>query len=281
MCFQFQANGPHRGGVLMSMKAAWLILFAFSAIFCARGQESPLPRFEVASVKPIDLRARNAIDIKVAPGGRVIITAATLIQLIAGAYGGLQMYQISGPPWIASEMYDIQAEPPEDDYGKQPTTLVLGRRVPEIAALRLRALLIDRFHLSTHFEIKDHTVYDLITAKGGPKMKAGDPSAACAGGLMIGGGTFHSTSCSMAWFADRLARFAFQTDVFDKTGLAGVYDFRIDFTPTGPFAPASAESDSGTPSLFTALQGLGLKLEARKASMKMVIVDHVEKPGAN
>jgi uncharacterized protein (TIGR03435 family) len=118
-------------------------LLAISAISAAGTQDSTLPRFEVASVKPIDLRARNAIDIQVVPGGRVIITAATLIQLIAGAYGGLQMYQISGPPWITSEIYDVQAEPPEDDYGKQPTTLVLGRRVPEITALRLRALLID------------------------------------------------------------------------------------------------------------------------------------------
>jgi uncharacterized protein (TIGR03435 family) len=110
-------------------------------------------------------------------------------------------------------------------------------------------------------------------------MKSGDPNTPCVGGLMVGGGTFHSTSCTIAWFADRLARFAFQTDVFDKTGLAGVYDFKIDFTPTGRFAPESADSDSGTPSLFTAVQVLGLKLQARKAPMKMVIVDHVEKPG--
>jgi hypothetical protein len=42
-----------------------------------------------------------AIDIKVVPS-RVIVTAASLLQLIAGAYGGLRMYQVCGPPWIAS-----------------------------------------------------------------------------------------------------------------------------------------------------------------------------------
>lgn len=98
MRLQFQANGTQRRGVLMAMRAVPLILLAISAISAAAAQDSTLPRFEVASVKPIDLHARNAIDIRVVPGGRVIITAATLTQLIAGAYGGLQMYQISGPP---------------------------------------------------------------------------------------------------------------------------------------------------------------------------------------
>lgn len=94
------------------------LLLALLAV--PQAADDRLPEFEVASVKPIDLRARNAIDIKVVPGGRVIITAASLLQLIAGAYGGLQMYQVSGPPWIASEAYNIEAEPPEDDYGSSP-----------------------------------------------------------------------------------------------------------------------------------------------------------------
>jgi uncharacterized protein (TIGR03435 family) len=43
-------------------------------------------------------------------------------------------------------------------------------------------------------------------------------------------------------------------------------------------APAVAPaSDPGSGSLFTSIQALGLKLEPRKAPMKMIVVDHIEK----
>lgn len=259
-----------------------MIVPVLLALAAATPPQDPLPQFEVASVRPIDLKARNAIDIKVTPSGRMIVTAASVLQLIAGAYGGLEMYQVIGPPWISSEAFNIDAEPPENDYGQLPTVKVLGRQVPEKTALRLRALLIARFQLRTHFETRDRTAYDLVIAKGGPKLKPADASKKWNGGLMQGGGKIVAESCSMAWLADRLARMVLRTDVTDKTGLTGVYDFQLEFAPTGPFAPASADSDvSSAPSLFTAVQALGLKLEAHKRPIQVVVVDHVEKPSAN
>jgi len=80
----------------------------------------------------------------------------------------------------------------------------------------------------------------------------------------------------MPWLANLLARLVFETDVFGKTGLTGAYDFKLEFAPIGPNSPAESDP-SGSPSLFSAVQSFGLKLDARKAPMKFLIVDHVDK----
>jgi len=79
-------------------------------------------------------------------------------------------------------------------------------------------------------------VYDLVLAKNGPKLKEGVPNGAAdgfCGGFRIG--SIEAKSCYMSWLANLLARFAFETDVFDKTGLTGVYDFQNFLRPNGPF----------------------------------------------
>src|SRR5262249_43050386 len=70
--------------------------------------------------------------------------------------------------------------------------------------------------------------------------------------------------------------------VIDKTGLTGVFDIHLAFTPDlGSAADPAASSDLG-PSVFTALQEqLGLKLESAKAPVSMLVIDRVEKPSAN
>ena len=259
---------------------AWL---AAAPLQDAKPQDAPLPEFDVASIKPIDLKARNAIDLKFLPSGRLIITAASVQQLIAAAYGGLQLYQVTGPAWISSEFYNLEAEGSENDNGQQAMVTAMGRPVPLKTMLRLRSLLFARFHLQAHFEERDHTVYDLLVAKGGPKLSPPkNPTDRCSGGVMKGAGSIIGENCNMSWLADRLARFIFQTDVFDKTGLDGGYDFSFKFEPLGALAQPTADADAaGLPSLFTALQSAGLKLEARKTPVKTLVVDRVSKPSAN
>ena len=89
--------------------------------------------------------------------------------------------------------------------------------------------------------------------------------------------------------------------VLDKTGLDGLYDFELTFSPEGlesPFgrglplpppgagAPAGSASAAPTasdplPSLFTAIQELGLKLESAKGPVEVLVIDSVEKPTEN
>jgi uncharacterized protein (TIGR03435 family) len=77
--------------------------------------------------------------------------------------------------------------------------------------------------------------------------------------------------------------FAYTVDrpVIDKTGLAGVYNFSMDFSyrPLSATQPEGAASEPTSPDIFTALQKqLGLKLEAGRGPIRELIVDHVEQP---
>jgi uncharacterized protein (TIGR03435 family) len=135
--------------------------------------DARLPEFEVASLKPIGPEVRGGIDIKVFPGGRMVATAVTIQQLLAGAYGGLQIYQVVGPAWIEDARFNIEATSPENDFGQPPFVTALGRQVSLKTMLRLQALLIARFNLKMHFETREHNAYDLMVAKNGPKLQEG------------------------------------------------------------------------------------------------------------
>jgi uncharacterized protein (TIGR03435 family) len=85
--------------------------------------------------------------------------------------------------------------------------------------------------------------------------------------------------------ADRLSTILGRT-VVDKTGLTGVYDIELTYTPdpdTGQqLAPGQPPADLSGPSLFTAMQEqLGLKLEGGKGPVEVIAIDSAEKPTAN
>jgi uncharacterized protein (TIGR03435 family) len=65
--------------------------------------------------------------------------------------------------------------------------------------------------------------------------------------------------------------------VIDRTGLAGEFNFELEFAPFDSESPA----DSTAPSLFTALQELGLRLETTKAPLDALVIDHAERPSEN
>jgi uncharacterized protein (TIGR03435 family) len=69
--------------------------------------------------------------------------------------------------------------------------------------------------------------------------------------------------------------------VVDRTGLTGAFDFELTFAPqpgVGSADPAAGAVERA-PSVFVALQDqLGLKLEARKAPVDVLVVDRIERP---
>jgi uncharacterized protein (TIGR03435 family) len=77
--------------------------------------------------------------------------------------------------------------------------------------------------------------------------------------------------------------------VVDNTGLKGYYDFKLEYVMTGPAGPPAPAADGGDlpprvegPSIFSALrEQLGLKLEARKGPVEIIVIDHIEKPSSN
>ena len=93
----------------------------------------------------------------------------------------------------------------------------------------------------------------------------------------------------MADFAGVMQTAVLDRPVVDQTGLSGRFDFELKWTPDefqfGGLrikVPPPTENPDAPPDLFTAFQQqLGLKLEATKASVEILVVDHVEKPSEN
>jgi uncharacterized protein (TIGR03435 family) len=165
--------------------------------------------------------------------------------------------QVYGPDWLASERFDIVAKTES------------GKPQPEMLA----AALSERFKLTVHRETKEMTVYALVAAKNGPKLKKGEPGE---GDTTSRRGHLTATRTSMAGLARFLAgpNVRLGRLVVDKTGLEGVFDFTLDWTPEN----GDRKNADAPPSIFEALQEqLGLKLDAQKGPVEVLIVDHAEK----
>jgi uncharacterized protein (TIGR03435 family) len=99
-------------------------------------------------------------------------------------------------------------------------------------------------------------------------------------------GTAIEVSAFASFLVNQLGR-----PVTDKTGLSGLFDFKLQWTPgpeqiPGPFTPLGPSDappeDPSRPSLFSALQEqLGLRLESTKGPVEVVVVDSAQKPTDN
>jgi len=147
--------------------------------------------------------------------------------------------------------------------------------------LMLRSLLADRFKLVVHREMRDQPIYGLVVAKGGPKLK---PSTADNFSARFVNGRFEIQHSSMerlaTWLYDPQGRgrpTVADRPVLDRTGLPGFFDFILDWTPE-TVQPNQAATG---PSLFTALEELGLKFQSEKAALEFFVIDHAERPSEN
>jgi len=230
--------------------------------------QSTLPSFEAASIKPSSPDSQLKIDF--APGGRLIVSHATLRFLIKIAYDTSDDQLSGGPGWINSTRFDIEAKP------STPTSGNLQIR------LRLQRLLAERFQLRMRKEQKPMPIFALVTAKNGPKMK--EDSTMGDSGLKTGSGRgiLTATRVDMPTLAQFLSEGQTGRPIQDMTGLHGTYDFRLEWTPD-PTAPGTTPpADPSGISIFTALQQqLGLRLEARKGSEDYFVVTRAELPSAN
>jgi bla regulator protein BlaR1 len=263
------------------------------------------PAFDVTSVKPNN-SGSGRILMQQVPGGGWNGTNVTLGMLIRMA-NQLQDNQIvGGPKWLFADRYDVLGK------GSAP-----GREGPFFP--KLKTLLADRFGLVVHTEKRELPMYALVLArrdgKLGPKLApstadCAPPAPAPGGrgeqppprpfvmpgpgerprcGFMIGPGSIMAGGSPLSSLATNLSRLV-GSMVVDKTGLAGNFDWTLEFAPdpnmagrgdlpqpppgVGPERPAS-----DGPSIFSALQEqLGLKLDSTKGPVDVLVIDRAEKP---
>jgi bla regulator protein blaR1 len=235
--------------------------------------------FEVASIKPNRSGARNS-GFKRFTGGELDATNITVKMLIAFAYDTPQERILQGPAWLDSERYDILAKP--DQGTDQPVDRSMGA-----TKLRTQTLLADRFKLTLHKETRQLPVFRLLLDKGGPKHLL--PPKGASPDLFTNGRHVTCQAASMEFFAKNFLTGQVGGPVFDDTGVKGNFDFSMDWSPSDsppgrPGEPGDERSapDPMGPSLFTALrEQLGLKLEAGKGPVEVLVIAHAEKLSEN
>ena len=233
-----------------------------------------------------------------------ILASGPLRVLMQAAYG-MQPFQIvGGPNWVQWDGYEVDAK---------------AAGTPERAQLflMLQSLLEDRFQLQVHRESRELPVYALVPARGGLKLPpprpencgedaeaqplpepggrmlppgVGSRPAPRCGGLNVtlepGGARLWGGKVPMAEFVRTLSRVLDRT-VTDQTGFSGVFDVKLDFQPDEttpvfpPPPPGAVPSETGSPSIFSAVQQLGLRLESTRGPVEVLVIDHVERPSAN
>ena len=248
--------------------------------------------FEVASVRPS--RAEEAADVNVPltandfyPPNHGVFSAKgiPLVNLIAFAYK-LPTFEEKAmaekaPAWVSDERFTVEArskgEPTKDEMRGM-----------------MRALLAERFGLVVHKETRQVAELGMVPARAGQVGPAVHVAASCVEvpGQMSGCGGFGfapgsgpakrkiaGRDLTMAGVASAVSAVGgLGRPVVDGTGLAGKYDFTLEWTPEGQ---DGAVPEGGTSYVEAVREQLGMKLDAMKGPMEVVVIDKVERPGAN
>jgi len=275
-----------------------MLLFVSSTLLSQNHLE-----FEVASIRPSNPQGPQVTGGFHTDGAQARFTLVSLGTYVSYAYE-VRTYQITGPDWLRSQLFDVSAKMPE------------GAKVKDVPQM-IRSLLTERFGLKVHRETREFPVSSLEISKAGLKMKElpSDPEteanqinplnvtfvAGSNGGVFnLGGGAtfsggekgFEAKKLSMNALAYMLAPFLDRPSV-DGTATKGLYDFVLQISPedmralqirsavnAGVSLPPQMlrilDNSSGD-SLINALDKLGLTLVSRKTPMEVIVVDAMQK----
>jgi uncharacterized protein (TIGR03435 family) len=255
-----------------------LLFVGLATTLTLAAQQPAAPAFEVSSVKRNVSNAPGS-GANVSPSGLLTIVNMPIRSLLRNVLELQDAQLIGGPDWMATERYDITAK--TGDNAPRP-------EVPKM----IETLLRDRFSLKCHRETRVLAVYALVRGTRGPlgpnlKTTVVD-CAARAGATRAGRGgsarecgfdrspvSLRATGMDLASVAAMLSQIAGRI-VVDKTELPGQYDFELKWADSSTVS-ADPSADGG--SIFTAVQEqLGLRLQADKAPIQVVVIDSVERP---
>jgi uncharacterized protein (TIGR03435 family) len=234
---------------------------AVTILFAAVGIGQTVPAFDAATVKLNKTESRTMsihVDPKLASWKHY-----TLEGLIQIAYANEEYdRRVGGPSWVDSDTWDVEAASERPVKGQERRQM-------------LQTLLADRFKLKVHTESRDVPEYALVVAKSGSKLHPVSAAelASTPGSTVVGTKSFDGHVVEVAELA-RWLRAEIGRPVIDRTGLAGKYEVKIAFT----LDDNSSGADQSEASVFAALQALGLRLESIRGLVKVLVIDHVEKP---
>jgi uncharacterized protein (TIGR03435 family) len=213
--------------------------------------------------------------------------------LIEIAYG-VDNYQISGQPaWAGRTTFTVQAK--SDAAADQKMATLDQDQLKLEQQHMVQAFLAERFNLKTHWETKEGDVYNLVVAKGGPRLGAAGSMPLTAKeqkGFGDGpvspiyqkndgkGYDWIGHACPIGDLVSILTGM-FGRPVIDKTGLTGKYDFVLKYKGNWDKDRSVDDMDPTPPLDRALLEELGFKVEAAKGPTKVLVIDHIERPSEN
>jgi uncharacterized protein (TIGR03435 family) len=285
-------------------------ILAFLVFLLACPAFAQAPQFEVASVRPSAPGPVQHVNVGVhVDGAQIRIAALTLRDYVGIAYR-IKVAQVSGPDWTANDRFDISATLPAGSTTAQLSEMLqalladrFGMKVhKETKEFPVYALLPGKGPLKLKESPPDPDA-DKDEPKGTVNVAASGSAAGVSVNLGHGSSwsfvpnRFEAKKLTMEQFAANLERFA-DRPIVDMTGLKGQYNLAFDVNPEdyrpmlirsaiyagevmSPAAMRLVERTSSAP-LGDALQQTGLKLEARKAPLDVLVIDEALKtPTAN
>ncbi len=288
--------------LLWNAAAAWLILAVPARLPAQTSDAASAPytatmTFDVASVhenKNLDPTAGIRVSGQFVPRTATFHASNwTIDNLIGYAYRANTPQVIGLPKWPFPTMFVIEAKG-SSEADARIAALTQEQQFEEQRHM-LQTLLEDRFKLKTHWETKEGDIYHLVVGKGGPKFGGEGSMPPSADELKSFGDhpipplyqksdgqgfDFLAHGCSMSQLVETLTS-QFGRPVDDKTGLTGKYDFVLKYKGRWDSDRRPDDLDPTLPMDQALQQELGLKVEAAKGPLKILVIDHIEKPSEN
>ena len=285
---------------------------------CAQAAKEETLSFDVASVRENktglppsgDMPDSNVPlgpgDVYTSTGGLLTVRNYPLISYISFAYrmtsGQRSVFEAGAPSWVLHERFDLKARTDKADVTKD-----------ELRGM-VRSLLAERFGMAVHYESRVTSVFAMQLVKPGvpgPRLRAhaadgcsravpgpetvagpaqseavdGGYPRICGGLLMLDDSTptrFHigARDVPITLISNALSSWGdLGRPVVNQTGLAGSYDFALEFTPKRGDPPpgSAAPPDGAEPDFMEAIRKqLGVKLESQKQSIQVLVLDHID-----
>ncbi len=269
------------------MLGAFAITVSLLALNGALWAQDSQPAFEVASVKPNASGDRQS-SFQVQPGGRILANNLAVRTLVSFAYQVQEYQVVGGPAWLDGERFDIVARP----EGSLPAAPANPGGPPTQIQLMVRRLLSERFSLAVHAETREIPTYQLVLARAdgrlGPQIRPSNvecvpvsaalPSGQRRCGFQLAPGSITAVSRTPSQLAGVLTQFV-QRPVMDQTGLSGSFDLEMTWTPEALVSTQDLGPLVEQGSLFSAIQEqLGFRLQGRRQTAPVVVVDSVSRP---
>ena len=246
----------------------------------------PAIKFDVVSFRPCKDDERGSGTVVLPLDGDLIAYKCQPIgRIIYFAYSGQHSFVMTGEPdWVDTVRYNFQAKVAPEDIAVWQKMGLSSQRI------MVRGLLGDALNLKQHTDTTQHSIYNLVIAKGGIKFaeyKDGETNKLPNGHTLTGrdhdwqpDGWLTYQGGNMGQVTEVLAT-RVGRQVIDKTGLFGLYDLAL-FIPLQHYDASHADAgDSPIPAIFEALKKVGLELQAAKAETGGIVIDHIERPPEN